>query len=61
MRGFETGLFLRSKQGNVEDYGCIVPTEGSNKMTKAAFDQIKKSIGMAKDKLPVDPIINNAM
>ena len=30
MRGFETGLFLRSKNGKVEEYGCEVPTD-SNK------------------------------
>ena len=61
MRGFETGLFLRSKQGSVEDYGCVVPTEGRNKMAKSAFDQIKMSINMAKSKLKVDPIVDNAM
>ena len=37
MKGFETGLFLRSKNGNVEEYGCVVPKEANNQM-KMAFE-----------------------
>ena len=37
MKGFETGLFLRSKNGNVEEYGCVVPKEANNQV-KMAFD-----------------------
>ena len=29
MRGFETGLFLRTKGGSVEEYGCEVKQEHS--------------------------------
>ena len=37
MKGFETGLFLRSKNGNVEEYGCVVPQEANNQV-KMAFE-----------------------
>ena len=37
MKGFETGLFLRSKNGNVEEYGCVVPKEANNQV-KMAFE-----------------------
>ena len=37
MKGFETGLFLRSKNGNVEEYGCTVPKD-ANMGVQAAFD-----------------------
>ena len=60
MRGFETGLFLRSKNGNVEDYGCVIPKEANNSV-KMAFDQIKMGIDTAKSKLKVDPIIDQGL
>jgi hypothetical protein len=60
MRGFETGLFLRTKGGSVEEYGCKVPTE-SSKGAKGAFDMIKMNIEMAKSSLRLDPIIEEAL
>ena len=27
MKGFETGIMMRSKQGQVEDFGCVVPED----------------------------------
>ena len=60
MRGFETGLFLRTKNGKVEEYGCEVPTEANNSV-KAAFEQIKTSINMAKSKLKMDPLIDQGL
>ena len=60
MRGFETGLFLRSKNGDVADYGCEIPKEANN-AAKMAFDQIKMSIEMAKSKLKVDPVIDQGL
>ena len=47
MRGFETGLFLRTKGGSVEEYGCTVKAE-RNSSTKAAFDMIKNNIDIAR-------------
>ena len=46
MRGFETGLFLRSKGGNVEEYGCAMPSV-DNSSIKMAFDMIRNNINMA--------------
>ena len=60
MRGFETGLFLRTKGGTVEEYGCTIPETG-NKQAKSAFDMIKKSIDTARSTLKMDPIIDNAL
>ena len=47
MRGFETGLFLRTKGGSVDDYGCTVKAE-RNSSTKAAFDMMKNNIDIAR-------------
>ena len=60
MRGFETGLFLRTKGGSVEDYGCRLSQEG-NKKAKTAFDLIKSNIEMAKNNLKLDPVIDEAL
>ena len=60
MRGFETGLFLRTKGGTVEEYGCTVPDTG-NKQAKSAFDMITKSINTARSTLKMDPIIDEAL
>ena len=61
MRGFETGLFLRTKGGTIEEYGCRVPTDGQNKKAKTAFDLISSNIEMARNNLKLDPIIDEAL
>ena len=60
MRGFETGLFLRTKGGNVEEYNCKVP-EDSNPDAKAAFDLVKNAINTAMSALPPDPVVEDAV
>jgi len=35
MRGFETGLFLRTKGGSVEEYGCTVSANEDSGRTAA--------------------------
>ena len=60
MRGFETGLFLRTKGGTVEEYGCRINDEG-NKKAKAAFEMIKTNIDMARNNLRLDPVIDEAL
>ena len=47
MRGFETGLFLRTKGGNIEEYGCAAPSVTNNKSNQGIFDTIKTSINAA--------------
>ena len=48
MRGFETGLFLRTKGGTVEEYGCSVRENKKKDSTKAAFEMIKNNIDIAR-------------
>ena len=60
MRGFETGLFLRTKGGTVEEYGCSEP-KAKNKGAEQAFNTIKGAIDMAKGTLSLDPIIDQSL
>ena len=60
MRGFETGLFLRTKGGSVDEYNCKIPND-SNPEAKKAFDLIKNSINTGMRALPPDPIIKDAI
>ena len=60
MRGFETGLFLRTKGGSVDEYNCKIPDD-SNPEAKKAFDLIKNSINTGMRALPPDPIIKDAI
>ena len=39
MKGFETGIYLRTKGGTVEEYGCAVPKDAENKFS-VAIDEI---------------------
>ena len=39
MKGFETGIYLRTKGGSIEDYGCSVPKDADNKFS-VAIDEI---------------------
>ena len=59
MRGFETGLFLRSKGGSIEEYGCVMPSNSNNKATQA-FEMIKTNILAATQFLKLDPILDEA-
>ena len=56
MRGFETGLFLRTKGGKVEDYNCRIP-EDTNKEAKRAFDLVSNAIETGMASLPPDPVV----
>ena len=60
MRGFETGLFLRTKGGTVEEYNCRVPDD-ANPDVRKALDLVKTSINTAIGALPDDPIITEAI
>merc|ERR1712060_215223 len=61
MRGFETGLFLRTKGGTVEEYGCSEPKSTTCKAADSAFKTIKGAIEMAKGALSLDPIIDQSL
>ena len=51
IRGFETGLFLRSKGGKVEDYNCVIPAE-ANEAAARAFDLVKNAVKTGMQALP---------
>ena len=59
MRGFETGLFLRTKGGTIGEYGCELPTEAGKGSTQA-FETVKNNLNMAKGTMQLDPIIDEA-
>ena len=60
MRGFETGLFLRSKGGNVEEYGCSMPSVEDSRL-KMAFDMIRTNIDLATSAITLDPYIEQGL
>ena len=61
MRGFETGLFLRTKGGSVEEYGCQMPEDIGKQSMQKAFDVVKSNINMARNNLKLDPVIDKAL
>ena len=60
MRGFETGLFLRSKGGTIEEYGCAMPEDVSG-VGASAMEAIKTQIELAKGFAKLDPIVDTAL
>ena len=42
MKGFETGILLRSKNGSVQEFGCKAPEKGQAEQDKAfqAIEQV---------------------
>ena len=61
MRGFETGLFLRTKGGTIDEYGCAIRESKSKDKTKEAFDMIKSGIDTARASVQMDPVIDRAL
>ena len=60
MRGFETGLFLRSKGGSLEEYACELP-EDVKTSEKQAFDMIRQNLQLAKTVASLDPSVEEAV
>ena len=58
MRGFETGLFLRTKGGSIEEYGCAAPASESQNRDDV-FAQVKSAINTATMTLKLDPIVKD--
>ena len=61
MRGFETGLFLRTKGGTIDEYGCAVREVKKKDKMKEAFEMIKSNIDIARASVQMDPVIDNAL
>ena len=61
MKGYETGIFLRTKGGSVEEYGCK-PAEGVDSSGASnAIDTIQMAISTAKGSLPDEPMLHDAL
>ena len=56
MKGFETGIFIRTKGGTPEDYGCSFIEEGDDAIS-AGIEAIRNAIIGAKAMLPDEPLI----
>ena len=53
MKGFETGIMMRAKDGKLEDYGCVIPDDFDND-NKEIFDMITGALNTVKAFLPKD-------
>ena len=62
MKGFETGIYLRTKGGTIEEYGCSIPEDANNKFS-VAIEEVQQAIWMAKQsgQLPDDPMLHDAL
>ena len=60
MKGFETGILLRTKGGKVEEYGCSAPDDADSQVS-AAIEMIRSAISSAKDGLPDEPMLHEAL
>ena len=58
MKGFETGIMLRMKNGQIEDYGCALPTDHQNDF-KDIMGTITENIDVVKSYLPDDDYLTN--
>ena len=56
MKGFETGIFIRTKGGTPADYGCSFIEEGDDAIS-AGIEAIRNAIIGAKAMLPDEPLI----
>ena len=52
MKGFETGIMMRSKQTKVEDFGCSIPDEKHE--FKFIFDPIQSALATVERLIPSD-------
>ena len=37
MKGFETGILLRTKNGKIEDFGCVIPEQANGPEAEQVF------------------------
>ena len=56
MKGFETGIFIRTKGGSPADYGCTIEDDTEDQIS-AAIVVIRTAIANAKSSLPDDQMI----
>lgn len=51
MKGFETGIMMRSKKGNLEDFGCAIPEDSQHDLT-GIIDNISNALNTVKAFVP---------
>ena len=56
MKGFETGIFIRTKGGKPEDYGCSEFKEDNADAVTSGIEAIRNAILLAKGNLPDEQI-----
>lgn len=59
MKGFETGILMRSKGGDVAEYGCVLPEEATAQFAPV-IDTINGALGTVEALLPNDPMLIEA-
>ncbi len=55
MKGFETGIMMRSKDGELKDYGCVIPDEFRTDL-KDVFETIIGAIGTIKSFIAAEDV-----
>ena len=60
MKGFETGIFIRTKGTSPADYGCTIDDDSEDQIS-AAIVVIRTAIANAKSSLPDDPMVQDAV
>merc|ERR1712151_1109045 len=60
MKGFETGIFLRTKGGKVEEYGCKEAEQADNSVV-STIETIRMAISNAKSALPDEEMLQDAL
>ena len=48
MKGFETGVLMRSKDGQIEDFGCSIPDHVIGEEAEKIFDTVRSAFQAAK-------------
>ena len=43
MKGFETGILLRTKNGKIEDFGCVIPADALGQEAEQVFKNISQA------------------
>ena len=61
MKGFETGIFLRTKGGNVEEYGCKPADSADAGQAAFTIETIRMAISNAKGSLPDEEELHDAL
>ena len=43
MKGYETGILLRTKNGKIEDFGCVIPPDAIGPEAEQVFKNISQA------------------